>query len=64
VKSIWLGVLGGVLLAGAAMAAAPATPPAVGQPAPAFTLALFDGRQVMLQDFRGKPLVLNFWSSG
>ncbi len=62
-KSLWLVLLGGMLLVGAEAAAA-AKGPAVGQPAPAFTLALFDGRQVSLQDFRGKPLVLNFWNSG
>ena len=43
------------------------TPPipyaAVGRPAPDFTLPLFSGGTVSLHNFRGKPLVLNFWAS-
>lgn len=34
-----------------------------GQPAPDFQLTTFDGRVVRLADFRGRPLVLNFWAS-
>ncbi len=32
-------------------------------PAPAFTLQLFDGGQVSLDELRGKAVVLNFWAS-
>lgn len=32
-------------------------------PAPAFSGTRFDGTQVSLDSFRGKPLVLIFWAS-
>ena len=32
-------------------------------PAPAFTLQSLDGQTVSLADFRGKPLVVNFWGA-
>jgi cytochrome oxidase Cu insertion factor (SCO1/SenC/PrrC family) len=51
------GLVGG--LAGPAVA----TPP-TGKPAPEFTLTLLDGRTVPLKSFRGKPVVVSFWSSG
>jgi cytochrome c biogenesis protein CcmG/thiol:disulfide interchange protein DsbE len=35
----------------------------VGRPAPDFTGTDLDGRQVRLSDYRGHPLVLNFWAS-
>lgn len=35
----------------------------VGPPAPDLVLAGFDGGQVALADFRGTPLVVNFWAS-
>jgi cytochrome oxidase Cu insertion factor (SCO1/SenC/PrrC family) len=34
-----------------------------GQPAPDFTLSLFDGRSVALSDFKGKAVLVNFWGS-
>lgn len=33
-----------------------------GRQAPDFTLALLDGRTVSLGDFKGKPLLLEFWA--
>ena len=33
------------------------------RPAPDFTLELSDGRVVRLSDFRGRPVVVNFWAS-
>jgi len=48
-----------VLLAGLAGAE-----PIVGGPAPDFSLTLLDGRIVALKDFRGKPVLINFWNSG
>ncbi len=33
------------------------------RPAPDFTLTLSDGRMVRLSDFRGQPVVINFWAS-
>lgn len=32
-------------------------------PAPTFTLTDADGNEVSLEDFRGKPVVLNFWAT-
>ena len=33
------------------------------RPAPDFVLTLSDGRVVRLSDFRGRPVVINFWAS-
>ncbi len=35
----------------------------VGEPAPDFSLTTLDGKQVRLSDFKGTPVVLNFWAS-
>jgi cytochrome c biogenesis protein CcmG, thiol:disulfide interchange protein DsbE len=35
----------------------------VGSPAPDFSGTDLDGRQVRLSDYRGRPLVINFWAS-
>jgi peroxiredoxin len=35
----------------------------VGNAAPNFTLSTLDGRRVSLSDYRGKPVMLNFWYS-
>jgi cytochrome c biogenesis protein CcmG/thiol:disulfide interchange protein DsbE len=35
----------------------------VGLPAPDFTLKTLDGKSVSLSDYRGTPVVLNFWAS-
>ncbi len=37
--------------------------PAVGHPAPDFTLPTLDGPEVRLADLRGKPIILNFWAT-
>jgi cytochrome c biogenesis protein CcmG, thiol:disulfide interchange protein DsbE len=37
--------------------------PAVGHPAPDFTLTTLDGTQVRLSELRGRPVVLNFWAT-
>lgn len=37
--------------------------PMLGRPAPVFTLALFDGRTLRLEDLRGQVVFLNFWAS-
>lgn len=33
------------------------------EPAPNFELTLLNGEKVTLADFRGKPLIINFWAS-
>lgn len=35
----------------------------VGQPAPGFTLMSLDGDEVSLADYRGQPVLINFWAS-
>ena len=35
----------------------------VGQPAPDFTLKTADGKQVSLSQFKGKPVIINFWAT-
>jgi cytochrome c biogenesis protein CcmG/thiol:disulfide interchange protein DsbE len=37
--------------------------PLVGRPAPPFTLTAFDGQPLVLENMRGKVVVLNFWAS-
>ncbi len=37
--------------------------PQVGDVAPDFTLTTLDGKTVTLSDYRGKPVVVNFWAS-
>ena len=37
--------------------------PLVGRQAPPFALAMFDGSSSSLEQFRGKPVILNFWAS-
>lgn len=37
--------------------------PLLDQPAPEISLATVDGRQVALSDYRGRPVVVNFWAS-
>jgi thiol-disulfide isomerase/thioredoxin len=40
-----------------------AASPLKGRPAPAFTLADLDGKKVSLSDFKGHPMVVNFWAT-
>ena len=41
----------------------PENPDAEPAPAPDFTVTDMDGKEVALSDFRGKPVILNFWAS-
>lgn len=63
-------LLVGLLAAGAVLGAcrsagsqAGSPAPRVGKTAPDFALRLLDGRMVALSDFRGKPVLLNFWTT-
>ena len=42
---------------------APATSSQVGQPAPDFQLQNLDGQSISLSDFKGKPVLINFWAT-
>ena len=37
--------------------------PLHGKPAPPFTLATLDGKKVSLSDYKGRPVVVNFWAT-
>jgi cytochrome c biogenesis protein CcmG/thiol:disulfide interchange protein DsbE len=37
--------------------------PLLDAPAPRISLATVDGRQVALSDYRGRPVIVNFWAS-
>jgi thiol-disulfide isomerase/thioredoxin len=41
----------------------PEQSPLRGKPAPAFTLTDLDGKKVSLSDFKGHPMVVNFWAT-
>ncbi|MDX1521243.1 MAG: TlpA disulfide reductase family protein, partial [Anaerolineae bacterium] len=46
---------------GAAVELEPA--PAAGHPAPDFALETLDGQEVRLSDFKGQPVIINFWAT-
>ena len=54
-----------VMVYGLFFASAPSEIPSVliGKPAEPFTLTTFKGETITLEQFRGKPVVLNFWAS-
>ncbi len=61
-------VIGHLVLLGIGLAnRAPATGRSgftrIGKPAPEFKLSLFQGGEVDLAEYRGKPIVINFWAS-
>src|SRR5277367_3962073 len=41
----------------------PGMPHLRGKVAPGFTLATLDGKQVSLSDFKGRPVLVNFWAT-
>jgi thioredoxin-dependent peroxiredoxin len=59
-KSLLFGITASMLVAGAALYAADAVP-AEGAKAPGFTLKSQEGKDVSLQDFKGKWVVLYFY---
>ena len=68
-KIILIMVLALMLVSGLIMAgcsgptSAPAQGPQIGKLAPDFKLSNLEGQSVSLGDFRGKPVLLNFWAS-
>jgi cytochrome c biogenesis protein CcmG, thiol:disulfide interchange protein DsbE len=53
-----------VLLAGSLLVRGTASSPtALGAEAPRFALADLDGNPVRLEDYRGRPVIVNFWAS-
>jgi cytochrome oxidase Cu insertion factor (SCO1/SenC/PrrC family) len=59
----FVGLLAATIVGGFTGAAMAVSPP-LGKPAPEFSVTLTDGRTVALKDFRGKPVLVNFWASG
>jgi len=57
-----LGVLGPSAGPGSSIAIV-AGSPLLNRPAPDFTLSALDGEPVSLSDYRGRPVLLNFWAS-
>ncbi|MFQ5614833.1 MAG: TlpA family protein disulfide reductase [Anaerolineae bacterium] len=73
---LWTGLIGLVLVLGGMWILASRVPlgdggaatglepaPAAGHPAPDFTLLTLEGQEVSLSDFKGQPLVINFWAT-
>src|SRR5580658_2068078 len=60
-KSLLFGMSALLFVGGAAMYAADDTPPAEGTKAPGFTLKSQEGKDVSLQDFKSKRVVLYFY---
>ena len=65
----WAASLLALVVSGAALAAAPdfasvqVIPYGAPKPAPAFELPDLDGKTVRLEDFRGKVVLLFFWTT-
>ena len=53
----------GLLITGCAGDSEPSTA-TVGQLAPDFELQNLDGELISLSDFKGKPVLINFWNTG
>lgn len=53
----------GVLILAACKPGVGAADPMAGQGAPLFSLKLFDGKELKLEELRGKAVVINFWAS-
>ncbi|MFN2432617.1 MAG: TlpA family protein disulfide reductase [Gemmatimonadota bacterium] len=68
-RTLKLGIFAGVIALLALFAWGELRPPVneasplTGRPASEFTIDTFDGRRVSLKEFRGRPVVLNFFAS-
>lgn len=60
--ALWLAAMSGAVGC-AASANAPAGHPTLDSPAPDFMLLDMDGKAVSLSDFKGHPVMLNFWAT-
>jgi cytochrome c biogenesis protein CcmG/thiol:disulfide interchange protein DsbE len=61
--AVIIGPILGLLAFGFTRDARYITSPLLAKPAAPFTLTMFDGRKVTLEDLRGKAVFLNFWAS-
>ncbi len=59
----WLVVLGLLAVVAVQLRATMQGGIGIGQPAPAYTLTLFDGGEIRSTDLMGKVVVVNFWAS-
>jgi len=60
-KVMLLIILTSVMLV--ASCSTPSEAPEIGKSAPSFQISDIDGQSVSLSDFRGKPVLLNFWAT-
>jgi cytochrome c biogenesis protein CcmG/thiol:disulfide interchange protein DsbE len=60
---VWVGVFALLILVGLMLMKRQQGPVAVGQPAPDFTLAVFEGQSYTLSELKGKVVLVNFWAS-
>jgi cytochrome c biogenesis protein CcmG/thiol:disulfide interchange protein DsbE len=59
----WIVILALLVLLALGLMRSQQGPVGEGQPAPLFTLTTFDGEQIVLEELRGKVVVINFWAS-
>jgi peroxiredoxin len=78
-KLLWLGLIAVIVIAGGVWVGFDIIPssdvsttaattglepaPVADHPAPEFTLNTLDGQEVSLSDFRGRPVIINFWAT-
>jgi len=56
-------LVSGLVMAGGSVGCTPAQGTQIGNLAPDFQLSGLDGQTISLSDFRGKPVLINFWAS-
>ena len=56
-------ILLGMLLVAVLARGGSASPTAIGNPAPDFSVVDLDGNPIRLADLRGRPVIVNFWAS-
>lgn len=63
ITGLIIGPILGLLIFGFTRDARYITSPLLAKPGAPFTLTMFDGRKLSLEDLRGKAVFLNFWAS-